>query len=205
MHVPDGFLNAPTLIATNAVMFSALAPAIRRINRELSPERIPLMGVAAAFVFAVQLIRFPIPGGTTAHISGAVLIAVLLGPFTGLAIITAALFLQALLFGHGGLLTLGANVMNIGVIGCLLGYGVYRILPTKSNFGAGVAAWIATLLAALACAAELGYSGRMDLETALVGMGGAHSILGVVEALVTMAVLSFLGKIRPDLLEIEKV
>ena len=205
MHIPDGFLDLTTTVATNGITLGALIPAVRKVNRSLSPKRIPLMGLSAAFIFTAQLLSFPVPGGTSVHLVGAVLISILLGPYTGLIITTTALILQALLFQHGGLLSLGANVLNMGVVGCLLGYGLFLILPGKLQFRAAVSALVMTTLSGTFCALELGFSGTTPYTTGIPAMSLAAAITGIVEAVATVSILSLLQKIRPDLLKLEKV
>lgn len=205
MHIPDGFLNLSTTVVTTSVTLGALVPAIRKVNRTLSPERIPLIGLSAAFIFTVQLLSFPVFGGTSIHLIGAVLISILLGPCTGLLIITAALIMQALLFQHGGITTLGANILNMGITGCLLGYGLYRIIPVNNPFVPGLAAWIATTLCGLFTAIELGLSGTTPFKTGIAAMTSASALAGVVEAMATVTILGFIGKVRSDLLRLTKV
>jgi len=205
MHIPDGFLNLTTTVATSGITLGALIPAVRKVNRSLSPKRVPLMGMSAAFVFTAQLLSFPVPGGTSVHLVGAVLISILLGPYTGLIITTTALILQALLFQHGGLFSLGANILNMGVIGCLLGYGLFHILPGSLQFRAAVPALIMTALSGFFCALELGFSGTTPFRTGIPAMTVAATVTGIVEAIATVSILSLLGKVRPDLLKLEKV
>ena len=205
MHIPDGFLNLPTVAITSGLSLGSLIPAIRKVNQTLLPRRIPLIGMSAAFVFTVQLLSFPVPGGTSVHITGAVLIAILLGPYTGLVIMTSALILQALLFQHGGLLTLGANVLNMGVIGCIIGYYLYRLFFRKYTIGAGIVAWIVIVMSGLCCALELGLSDTIPLHIGIPAMGTAALITGGVEAFVTISILNIIKAIRPDLLMLEKV
>lgn len=203
MHIPDGFLNPSTIIATNAISAGFLVPAVKKVNRALSPKRVPLMGLSAAFVFTAQLLCFPIFGGTSVHLTGSVLVSVLLGPFSGLVIMTSTLIMQ-MLIQHGGILTLGANILNMGVVGCLLGYLIYKIFRS-SLVGAFFAAWISIVLASTLCALELGISGTVPLKTALVTMSTAHILIGAIEGSVTFLILSTIGKIRPDLLRLEKI
>ena len=205
MHIPDGFLDVPTLVATNGISLGVLVAAIGRVNRTLTPARIPLIGLSAAFVFTVQLLSFPVLGGTSVHITGAVLIAILLGPMTGMVIMTSALLLQAVLFQHGGILTLGANVLNMGVTGCLAGYFIYRSFNRLRFPGAGMAAFVASVLSATVCAIELGLSGTVPLATGMISMITAYLLEGVIEAMVTVSVIGIIAKTRPDLLELEKI
>lgn len=205
MHIPDGFLNLPTTIVTSGLSLGSLVPAIRKVNRSLTPKRIPLMGLSATFVFTAQLVSFPVFGGTSVHIIGAVLVSILLGPFTGLVIMTASLILQALLFQHGGIITLGANILNMGVTGCLLGYCLFKVIPGNRLFRAGFAALITTILSGVFCALELGLSETTPLKFGLTAMTTASLIAGIIEAIVTVTVLSFLHKVRPDLLKLETI
>lgn len=203
MHIPDGFLDAKTLITTNAIALTALYAAVKRVNTRFTPEKVPLMGVLASFVFAAQLLAFPVIGGTSTHITGAVLMAVILGPYTSLVIIATVLLLQAALFQHGGILTFGANLLNLGIIGSLIGYLIYR--TNRTFFTAGIAAFIVMVLGGVAGAFELAASARIPLKAGLTGMITAQSITGVLEAFVTISILGVIRKIRPDLLELEKV
>lgn len=203
MHIPDGFLDTKTLAITNGVALGALYLAARRMHAAVSPSRIPLMGVLAAFAFTAQLLAFPVIGGTSTHIAGSVLLAVILGPYTAMLLLAAIVLLQALLFQHGGVLTFGANFLNIGIIGSWLGYLVYRL--KRSHPMAGVAAFITVLLGGLAAALELAFSGRVPLQPALVGMGIAQIITGVIEGFVTVSILKVISAVRPDLLKLETV
>lgn len=203
MHIPDGFLDARTILTTSAISAGALYAAVRKINQHFSPYKVPLMGVLASFAFVAQLLAFPVVGGTSAHITGAVLLAVILGPYTSLVIITLILVLQALLFQHGGILTLGANVLNLGVMGSLLGYLIYRI---KRNFVmAGVASFLALVAGGVCGAAELAISGRLPFHAAVISMTSAQAITGIVEGFVTFSVLAVIQRVRPDLLSLEKI
>ncbi|MCF7805538.1 MAG: energy-coupling factor ABC transporter permease [Candidatus Marinimicrobia bacterium] len=203
MHIPDGFLDAKTLITTNAISLTALFAAVKKVNAKFSPHRIPLMGVLASFAFAAQLLAFPVIGGTSAHITGAVLLAVILGPYTAVVLIATVLLLQSLLFQHGGILTFGANLLNLGVIGAMLGYGLYRI--RRTFWMAGMAAFIVIVLGGAAGAIELAASDRLPLDAALTGMISAQGIVGIIEAFVTVSILRVIQKIRPDLLTLDKI
>ncbi len=206
MHIHEGFLNLPTIIATNGVSLAFIIPAMKKLNKHITPKRIPLMGLSAAFVFTAQLLSFPIIGGSSVHLIGAVLISILLGPYSGLAIITSATILQALLFQHGGLLSLGANICNMGIIGCLGGYLIFKIFPKKLFlFSAGIAAFISTIIAAGFCALELGFSGTIPMKIGLISMTASHIIAGIIESVVTVSILSTIQFVRKDLLAIEKI
>jgi cobalt/nickel transport system permease protein len=205
MHIPDSFLDLKTTLATTLVSGAVLTVAVRRVNEALTPERVPLMGLAAAFVFTAQLFSFPIPGGTSTHLNGVFMMMVILGPATGLLLALVALFLQALMFQHGGLLTLGANFFNLGIVGSLLSYSIYRILPGPLELKAGLAAALGILMASLAVGVELAVSGTTPLSTTLPAMSIAGVITGIIEGLVTISVLRLMKRVAPHYLGIDKI
>src|SRR5580698_5511244 len=133
MHVPDGFLDAKTAATTAALSAVGLGVALRRARLTLPPRKVPMLGVTAAFVFAAQMLNFPIPGGTSGHLVGGVLAAVLVGPSAAVVVMAAVLVLQCLVFGDGGLLALGANVLNMGVLHPLVGFAIYRTVAGQSG------------------------------------------------------------------------
>jgi len=180
-----------------------LALAVKKVNQHFTAYKIPLMGVLASFVFTAQLLAFPVIGGTSAHITGAVLLAVILGPYSGLVIMATILLLQALLFQHGGIITFGANLLNLGIVGVLAGYAIYSI--RKSFYTAAIAALITVEVGAICGALELAFSGRLPLKAALISMGSANFIAGIIEAFVTFAILQVIQKVRPDLLKLETI
>ena len=137
MHIPDGFLNGATIATTTVISVGGIGNALRLTGKKLKEKQIPLMGVLAAFIFAAQMLNFPIAGGTSGHFVGAALAAVLLGPWTAILIMTCVLIAQCLIFQDGGLLALGANILNMGVIGCLTGYYGSRLIT--AFFGTGTA------------------------------------------------------------------
>ncbi|MFN3966160.1 MAG: energy-coupling factor ABC transporter permease [Endomicrobiia bacterium] len=203
MHIPDGFLDVKTLVATNVISAGFLTYAIKKVNQYITPERIPLMGISSAFVFTIQLIAFPVIGGTSVHLLGSVLISVLLGPFSGLLIVSSALILQALLFQHGGIVSMGANIFNIGITGCILGYLIYSIYPKRLT--AAISAWVTVIIGAMLCTLELYFSGRINLKTGLIAMLSTHSVVGIIEAVATYLILSAIKKVRPDIENITKI
>ena len=206
MHIPDGFLDTKTWVALTAISGTAIAVSLKQTGKTLGEKQIPVMGITAAFIFAAQMINFPVAGGTSGHFLGAVLAAVLLGPFTAVLVMTTVLIIQCLIFQDGGVTALGANIFNMGIIGAFLGYYIFtllnKILKIKNGFliSAFVAAWLSTVIASAACACELSISGTVPLETSLIAMTGVHAIIGIGEGLITVAVLSFIKKTRPDLL-----
>jgi cobalt/nickel transport system permease protein len=215
MHIPDGFLDAKTWVSLSAVSAAGLALAAARTRKEGDEKRIPLMGVMAAFIFAAQMINFPVAGGTSGHFMGGVLAALLLGPFTGILIMSTVLIAQCLVFQDGGLTALGANIFNMGIVGCVGGYYIYKLLDalfqrpgwmSKRNilmiFGS---AWASIVLAASFCAAELAFSNTIPFNIAFPAMAGVHAFIGIGEGLITVGVVGFVYKVRPDLFEIEKI
>lgn len=206
MHVPDGFLDARTLVAAAAVAAVALGYALRRVRRDLPPRRVPLIGLAAAFVFAAQMLNFPVAAGTSGHLLGAALASVLLGPAAAVVALSAVLLLQSLMFADGGVTALGANVLNLAVIAPLVAHGVYRAVramtgagPRATLLAIGFAAWCSTMAAALACAAQLAASGVVEWRTVLAAMGGVHMLIGLGEAVITMLIVAVVLRARPEL------
>lgn len=208
MHIPDGYVNVTTAAATYAASGASLAYAARRTNAELSERQVPLMGVSAAFIFAAQMLNFPVVAGTSGHLLGGALAAILLGPWAGMLVITSVLVVQALLFQDGGLLALGANTLNMAVVGVLLGYVTYTLLTRLLGRGkpgtcAGgfLAGWLSVVVASLLAAAEIALSGQAAWEVVVPAMAGVHALIGIGEGLITAGVLAFLSVARPDLLQ----
>ena len=208
MHIPDGFLSAGTLVTTAVLASGAVALALRSVRRDLPARRVPLVGLTAAFVFAAQMLNFPVAAGTSGHLIGAALATVLLGPAAAIIAITAVLLLQCLMFADGGVLALGANVLNLAVVAPLVAHAVYSLLRSVGGGGqrallvaAGFAAWCSTVAAALVCAFELAASGVVGLRPAVYAMGGVHMVIGLGEAIITMLVLSVVLRARPGLVD----
>jgi len=194
MHIPDGFLDAKTWVTTGVLSAGTLAYALRRTRQTLQDRQVPAMGVMAAFIFAAQMVNFPIVGGTSGHLIGAVLAAVTLGPWSASIIMAVILILQSLLFQDGGLTALGANILNMGVIAVFAGYGVYRLLDRYRAFGLFAASWVSVMLAAGACAVELAVAGTIPLAVVLPAMLFWHAFIGVGEGLITAAVVEILSR-----------
>jgi len=205
MHIPDGFLSAPVWIASAAVSAGVVGLSVRKVGKSLEEKQVPLMGVAGAFIFAAQMVNFPIAAGTSGHLSGAVLATLLLGPWPATLIMTAILSVQALLFQDGGITALGANILNMGVVGSFAGFLVFsvirRVFKGKKGvlIGAFVASWTAVVLSAAVAAGEIGLSGTVPLRLALPAMAGVHVLIGLGEGIITTAALAFLLKVRKDL------
>jgi cobalt/nickel transport system permease protein len=211
MHIPDGFLNTATSVVTWAASAGGVGYAVRRVRQELDERQVPLMGIAAAFIFAAQMMNFTVIGGTSGHLLGGALAAILLGPWAGMLVLTSVLTVQALLFQDGGLLALGANIFNMAMVGVLLAWAVYAGLrqllggKTWTTMVSGfAAAWLSVVIASLVAAAELAISGASPWGVVLPAMGAVHALIGIGEGLITVAVLAFLRATRPDLLTLRQ-
>ena len=205
LHIPDGFLNLVIALVFWAITIVTVGIAISKTNKSLGEKQVPLMGIMAAFIFAAQMLNFPVAGGTSGHFLGGALAAMVLGPWAGILVMTAVIGVQALLFQDGGLLVMGANIFNMGLLTAMIGYGLYRGVTGRSKGTrlavAGVAAWLAVVASALITALQLWLSGTTRLEIVLPAMLGVHVLIGVGEAIITVAALSFIERTRPDLLE----
>ncbi len=207
MHIPDGFLDLKTSLAADALSAGALALALRDARRTLPPRRVPLLGLAAAFIFAGQMLNFPVAGGTSGHLVGSVLAAELLGPGAAVIALAAGLVVRCFVFADGGVLALGANIFNMGVIGALVGYALYRTARHRLGGGlrgavaaAAFAGWVSTVLAAVCCAGELAVAGTVPWRVAFPAMAGVHMLIGVGEAAITALVLAAVGQAHPELI-----
>ncbi len=208
MHVPDGFLTNRLAVSLDVVSGIGIFFAARRAKVDLSGRMVPIMGVLGAFVFAAQMLNFPVLGGTSGHLVGGALLSILLGPMTGFLTIATVVIAQALFLQDGGLIALGANVFNIGAVASFTGYALFKLLGVgasggKRMFLAGfVAGWGSLIVSSACCALEMGLSGAIPLHIGLTTMVGYHAIVGIVEGMLTAGVLSFLLKVRPDLMKI---
>lgn len=205
MHIPDGFLSIPVSAATGALSFGGLALAVRRLKNRIGDRLVPLMGVMAAFIFAAQMFNFPVAGGTSGHLLGGALAAIVLGPMAGTIALTVVLIVQCLLFQDGGLIALGANIFNMAIVGVWAAWSVFsaiRRMAGRVGFYAAVflAAWISVVLAATMCAVELGLSGTVPLATVVPLMVAVHALIGIGEGIITVLVVSFVRKVKPELI-----
>ena len=210
LHIPDGFLSTVVSLVFWLLTIIAVAIAINKTDKTLGERQIPLMGIMAAFIFAAQMLNFPVAGGTSGHFLGGALAAIVLGPWAGILVMTAVIAMQALLFQDGGLLVMGANIFYMGILTAIIGFGLYRSVSASANKTlklavAGAAAWLSTMAAALLAALQLWISGTSSLQIVLPTMLGVHALIGVGEALITAAALGFIFQTRPDLLEAGKV
>jgi cobalt/nickel transport system permease protein len=208
LHIPDGFLSLPVSLVTWVIAIALIALSLNRVNAEYQERTVPLMGVCAAFIFAAQMINFPIPGGTSGHLLGGALAGILLGPWAGTLVVTVVFIVQAVLFQDGGLTVLGANIVNMGLIGTFAGYYLYRILRyavggdtwRAMSVATVVAAWISVFVASIVCALQLALSGTVPLVVAFTAMAGWHVLIAIGEALITLTAVSYIWRTRPDLL-----
>ncbi|HMB08338.1 MAG TPA: energy-coupling factor ABC transporter permease [Isosphaeraceae bacterium] len=207
MHIPDAVLDPKVAVTTGMVAAAGLLVGLRKLERRLGERTTVLMGTMSAFVFAAQMVNFPVgPLPISGHLLGGVLAAVMLGPWAGAVVVGAVLIVQCLLFGDGGLTALGANFVNMGLIGAVVGYAIYAPIRRAIGGRPGVliggmaAAWFSVLLASGAFAIELAASGRRaDFFNVLGWMGLVHAAIGLGEAVITGLVLRFVLLTRPDL------
>ena len=206
MHIPDGFLANEVALACAVPAVAAVGYGLRRAEVDLDDRRVPLLGVTAAFVFAAQMLNFPVAGGTSGHFLGAALAALLLGPWRASLVLAVVLIAQACVFADGGLTARGANVLNMGVVGGLVVGGLMlaarRALPNTRGALLGVAAggaWLAVVAGSAACAVQLAISGTVPLATVLPAMLGVHALIGIGEAVITVAAVGAVLVTRPDL------
>jgi cobalt/nickel transport system permease protein len=206
LHIPDGFLSAPVSILGWVATIAVVGYAAKRAEQTMSDRAVPLMGVMAAFIFATQMMNFPVAGGTSGHLLGGALAAILLGPWAAVIVMAAVVGLQALLFQDGGLVVMGANIFNMGIVTIAVGYGTFRLLaPIARGGGAGfvvaaaVAAWLSVEVSAIVTALQLAASGTSPLSVALPAMAGVHLLIGIGEGAITAAALSFIRITSPGL------
>lgn len=208
LHIPDGFLSLPISLLTWALAIALIVVCLMRVQAEYQERAVPLMGVCAAFIFAAQMINFPIPAGTSGHLLGGTLAGVLLGPWAGSLVMVVVFIVQAVLFQDGGLTVLGANIVNMGLVGTFGGYYLYRIIRKAIGrdswagiaVGTAVASWVSVFVASLLCAVQLGLSGTVPIGVALVAMAFWHFMIAIGEAVITVITIGFVYRTRPDLL-----
>lgn len=208
MHIPDGFIDAPASVAAAAIAAGGLAICLRQAGRELDERSAPMAGLVAVFVFAGQMLNFPVAGGTSGHLMGAALAAILVGPYAGALAVSVVLIIQALMFADGGLSALGLNVINMALVPVLVAWPTFRILarslPRKRPAWL-VSAFTAGLLSVVASAAAftfeyaLGGTGTFAPGTVAAAMLGTHALIGVGEGIITALVVGAVIAARPDL------
>ncbi len=207
MHVPDGFIDLPVSAAAFVLSAIILTLAVVKARTDLDDRTAPLAGLTAVFIFAAQMINFPVAAGTSGHLLGGALAAILVGPWAGMLVITVVLVVQALLFADGGLSAIGINVLNMGIVTVVVGWLVFRlgVRLVRSVKGAaivaGVAAFVSVPVAAMAFVAEyaLGGTAPVSLTAVAAAMGGVHVLIGIGEGIVTGLVVASVLAARPDI------
>lgn len=207
MHIPDGFLSPPVALVLWLFSAAAIAAALRRNELADDERKLPLMGVLAAAIFAAQMLNFTVAGGTSGHMLGAALAAILLGPWTAVLVMTSVVAVQALIFQDGGLLALGGNLFNMAVVGVFVAYTVYALISRLTRgrmsgkiLGGAIAAWFSVEFSALGVGMQLALSGTSPANIAIPAMAAVHALIGIGEGLITTGALTFLAAARPDLL-----
>ncbi|MEI2622064.1 MAG: energy-coupling factor ABC transporter permease [Candidatus Nanopelagicales bacterium] len=207
MHVPDGFIDAPVSLFAFVLAAAVLGVAVVRSRAALDDRTAPLAGLTAVFIFAAQMINFPVAAGTSGHLLGGALAAILVGPWAGMLVVTVVLVVQALLFADGGLTALGINVLNMAVVTAVVGWLVFRLgvrfvkTPKGAALVAGVAAFLSVPASALAFVAEyaLGGTAPVSLAAVAAAMGGVHVLIGIGEGIITGLVVAAVLASRPDI------
>ena len=208
MHAPDGFLDTPTAIVTAVFAFAVVGFALSQARRQLNDKAIPLAGITAAFIFAAQMFNFPVAAGTTGHLLGGALAAILLGPAVGTIVVTIVVVVQAFAFADGGITALGYNVLNMAIIPAYGGYAVFRLLRgmlPRSGGGVigatGIAAWASVVMAGMAFALEwlFGATAPVSFDTVFTAMVGVHGLIGIGEGVISALAVGAVLASRPDL------
>jgi len=208
MHVPDGFVSLGTAVAAGAVSAGTIGVTLGRSKRHLQDRQVPLAGLTAAFIFAAQMVNFPVAAGTTGHLLGGALAAILLGPGMGAIVVTVVVIVQALLFADGGLTALGLNVLNMAIVPAFGGYAIFRLLRRflpRSRTGVvvatGIAAGLSVVLSAMAFSIEwlFGATAPVPFDTVFGAMVGVHLLIGIGEGIISALVVGAVLAARPDL------
>ncbi|MDA8228796.1 MAG: energy-coupling factor ABC transporter permease [Desulfitobacterium hafniense] len=196
MHIPDGFLDTKTWITTAVLSAGALGYSVKKSREELDEKQVPKLGIMAAFIFAAQMINFPIAGGTSGHLLGAALATVLLGPWNAALIISTVLVIQCFGFQDGGITALGGNIFNMAVVGVIVAFISCKILSSLFKNAAGrnisifIASWLSVFVAATMASFELAVSGTVPFSVAFPAMAGWHTLIGIGEGLITVVVVN---------------
>lgn len=197
MHIPDGFLDLKTWATLSGVSAAGIGIALRHIRKDADyAAKVPMVGMISAFIFASQMINFPIAGATSGHLGGAALASILFGPWIGMLVMATVVSIQCLFFQDGGVTALGANIFNMGIVAGLTGYGVYLLFRSSGKrvlraAGIFLAAWLAVEASAAAAAVELALSGTVSLTVALKAMLTWHALIGLGEGVITAGVVLF--------------
>ncbi len=208
MHVPDGFIDAPVSVAAGVFAAGAVAVSLRGARRELDERTAPLAGLVAAFIFAVQMLNFPVAAGTSGHLMGGALAAILVGPYTAVLCLSVVLLMQGIFFADGGLTALGVNITVMGVVTVVVAYGVFRLLTgllPRTRRSATASAFVAALVSVPASAAAftllywIGGTTDIPIGKVFTAMVGVHVLIGIGEAVITALTVGAVLAVRPDL------
>jgi len=204
MHIPDGLLNIPTVAAAGAMSIGSISMAIKKTKETLEDKQVPTLGIMAAFIFAAQMINFPVAIGTSGHMIGAFFSAIILGPWATIIIMSSILIIQSLFFGDGGVLALGANIFNMAVIANFSGYYIYRLFKKNDNhyssYGVIVGGLVSVVATAIIVGIEIVLSGRGELLGIIKPLVFWHILIGFGEGLITLFLVSYISKVRKELL-----
>ncbi|WP_245984676.1 energy-coupling factor ABC transporter permease [Biomaibacter acetigenes] len=201
MHIPDGFLDAKTVITTAAISAYAIKNDVEKARRNLGDRDIPVLGVMAAFIFAAQMVNFPVMAGTSGHLLGAALATILLGPYSAGLIMATVLIVQSLFFQDGGLLALGANIFNMAVVAPLAAYYIYVTIKRYIRFSGAdtlatfTASWFSVVVAAVFTSLELALSGTVPFKIVILPMAMVHAAIGIGEGLITTVAVAYIGRV----------
>ena len=205
MHIPDAFIPMGQALAYWVIALIFIVLALRWARNSMGEEKVPLVAVLAAGIFAMQAFNIPVPWGTTGHLLGAALAAIVLGsPYAGIFVLTLVLLVQGIIFGDGGITVMGANIINMGVVGGFIGYYGYTALNGVMNnayVAAFIAGWASLFISAILCAVELAIAGTFPLDLGLTFMGTYHAVIGLIEGGITAVALYLIASARPDILE----
>lgn len=205
MHIPDAFIPLPQAAVYWLIALIFIVLALKWARNELSEEKIPLIAVLAAGIFAIQAFNLPVGMGTSGHLVGGALAAIVLGsPYAAVFILTIVLIIQGVIFGDGGITTMGANIINMGVIGGFVGFYSYKGLKsaTKNMYlSAAVGAWLACFISSIACAVMMAIAGTFPLVPGIIAMGTYHALIGIIEGIITAGAIYLIATSRPDLME----
>ncbi|MHA1292989.1 MAG: energy-coupling factor ABC transporter permease [Promethearchaeota archaeon] len=219
MHIPDGLLNPIILILLWIITIAVIAIGFLKMNKlfedEDSEKLVPYIGVIAAVIFAFQFVNYPVPGGTSGHLVGGTLVAVMLGPWAAVIVLLMVLIVQSL-FGDGGITALGANTFNMGIIGGIVGFYIVKLIvlilnktelskEIKVTIATAIGSYIAIVLAAFAAGLEIGLSGDIPMEVAIAAMVYWHLLIGIGEAIISALIIYYIYKAKPELITTEEI
>lgn len=205
MHIPDGFLDAKTIALSFAASIPVVGMAVAKTKKAFDDRQIPKMSVMAAFIFAAQMVNFPIVGGTSGHLIGGALAAIMLGPWSAALILSTVLIIQCLVFLDGGLTALGGNILLMGVVAPWVAWWTYQLLTGQSSgkfrvlSSTFVASWLSTVVTSAVCSLLLAFSGYISLNVVLPAMLGVHAFIGIGEGVITSVVIAYLSQVKSEL------